>query len=91
MIKLWNKVLNNPEYMDDVMFKSTVHDEINYGIRASRLNEIGRVLENTMIFTVPEWEVPLTVEVSFGWSWGTLFSFVWNDEKGHYEPKREWV
>jgi DNA polymerase-1 len=88
MCKLWKYVLNHPDYKDDVMFKSTVHDEVNYGVRASRLNEIGRLLEKTMEFNVAEWAIPLTVEVSFGWTWGTTFAYEWNEEKGHYIPKK---
>jgi DNA polymerase I-like protein with 3'-5' exonuclease and polymerase domains len=88
MCQLWQGVLNAPEYKDDVMFKITVHDEINYGIRVNRLNEIARKLENTMTFDVVEWSVPLTVEVSLGWSWGMTFAFEWDSNKGHYVPKK---
>jgi DNA polymerase I-like protein with 3'-5' exonuclease and polymerase domains len=89
MCKVWKTILNSDEYKDDVMFKITVHDEINYGIRVSRLTDITRKLEKAMTFNVVEWAVPLTVEVSVGWSWGGQFTFVWNQELKEYIPKIE--
>jgi DNA polymerase-1 len=90
MKKLWDRVLNHPDYKNDVRFLSTVHDEINYSIKTHRLMEIAKILEDTMYFPLsPDWEVPLTVEVSFGWSWGSLFSFVWDSETSQYKPKKE--
>ncbi len=87
LCKLWRLVLNHPDYRDDVKFRSTVHDEINFGIKKERLTEIARELEKSMTFEIVEWEVPLTVEVSFGWTWGGLFSFEWDDYKQQYVPK----
>lgn len=88
MCRLWKQVLNHTDYKDDVKFKSTVHDEVNYGIRKERLNEIARKLESVMVFEIVEWDIPLTVEVSFGWTWGGLFAFEWNEDKKHYVPKK---
>jgi hypothetical protein len=87
MCKVWKEVLNNDEYKDDSMFKITVHDEINYGIRISRLNEITRKLEKSMTFNLAEWPIPLIVEVSIGWSWGGQFTFLWDNERQEYYPK----
>jgi len=89
MCKLWKNMLKLDEYREDVHFKSTVHDEINYGVRSNKLNEIARKLENLMTFHITEWQVPLTVEVSFGWSWGNLVTFSWDENKGQYVPKNE--
>lgn len=87
MCKLWKNVLNHPDYRDDVRFGLTVHDEIDYKCRAVRANEIGRVLEKTQEFTLPEWRVPIAVEVSFGWTWGQAFAYEWNEDESQYYPK----
>jgi DNA polymerase I-like protein with 3'-5' exonuclease and polymerase domains len=89
MCKLWQNVLNHPEYRDDARFLLTVHDEIDYEVKVSRLNEIARLLENNQVFELAEWPCRLDVEVSFGWRWGSLFAFEWDESQECYIPKME--
>lgn len=91
MIRLWKNLFNNDKYKDDVAFRCTIHDEIQYSIRASRAHEIMGVIEDNQTVKINEWPVPIIVECSFGTSMGSLFAFerVKDDsELGfHYEPK----
>lgn len=87
LCKLWTKILGNPEYREDVAWKATIHDEIDYCVRSSRANEIGRMIEKTQLFELPEWNVPIDVEASFGWNMGSLFAFWFDEEEKTYKPK----
>lgn len=93
MIRLWKNLLNNPEYRDDVAFRCTIHDEIQYSIRASRAHEILNLIEKNQTVVLKEWPIPIITEASVGWNMGSLFAFqkVEDDsELGfHYEPKLE--
>jgi hypothetical protein len=89
--RLWKKLLNTPEYHDDVRFLMTIHDEIQFGVRASRLNEITGIIEDCMLVHLPEWKVDIITEASFGFSSGGLFAWERvkdNTERGFtYRPK----
>lgn len=92
MLKLWKNLLNRDEYRHDVSFGITVHDEIDFKVRTSRASEIGRIIETTMRFERDDWVVPLDVELSMGWSWGSVFAMEWivTDKatgQGYYRPK----
>ena len=92
MIRLWKNLLNNPEYKDDVRFQCTIHDEIQYSVRASRINEILGLIEDNQTLRLKEWRVPITTEGSLGFSMGGLFAFerIFDNEektKWHYVPK----
>ena len=94
LIRLWRRLLNHPSYRDDVKFMCTIHDEVQFGIRASRLNEIVGIIEDAMLITLPEWRVPITTSASLGFTPGSLFEFERvNDNpektKWHYVPKLE--
>jgi hypothetical protein len=86
MIRLWDSILNNPKARDKVRFLSTVHDEINYSIKKQYMHKMGMALQQTMDFSIPEWPVDLPTEISFGWSWGSLFAFSLNEETNLFEP-----
>lgn len=90
MCKLWDRLLNNPEYRDDVAWRATIHDEIQYCIRSTRASEIVPIIEETMRVKLPEWPVVIEVEASVGWSMGGVFAFQkvgHPDGTWHYEPK----
>jgi len=71
----------------DLLFHPLVHDEINYLVRTTKINELTPQLMELMTVQEKDWPVPMTVEVEFGNSWGHCFSFVWDGE--NYNPKFE--
>lgn len=90
MCKLWDRLLNNPEYRDDVAWRATIHDEIQYCVRSTRANEIVSIIEDTQRIKLPEFPVVIEVEASVGWSMGGVFAFQKIDHPDgtwHYEPK----
>ena len=92
MIRLWRNVFTNPYYNEDVRFMLTIHDEIGYSVRCSRLNEIMGVIEDNQTVILEGWPVPIITEASCGWSVGELFAWerVYDTEdksKWHYIPK----
>ena len=75
MCRLWDNLLNNPKYKDDVRFMITIHDEIGYSVKASRAHEIMDLIEKNQTIVLKEWPVPIITEASCGWSVGGLFAF----------------
>ena len=75
MCRLWDNLLNNPKYMNDVRFMITIHDEIGYSVKASRAHEIMDLIEKNQTIVLKEWPVPIITEASCGWSVGGLFAF----------------
>ena len=75
MCRLWDNLLNNPKYKDDVRFMITIHDEIGYSVKASRAHEIMDQIEKNQTIVLKEWPVPIITEASCGWSVGGLFAF----------------
>lgn len=75
MCRLWDNLLNNPKYRDDVRFMITIHDEIGYSVRASKAHEIMDLIEKNQTIILKEWPVPIITEASCGWSVGGLFAF----------------
>ena len=91
MVRLWKNLLNHPDYKDDVRFLITIHDEIGYAVKASRVNEIVSIIEENQTVVLKEWRVPIITEASIGWSVGGLFAWEKvpdNTERGFtYRPK----
>lgn len=86
LVKLWHNLLGNPEYRNDVKFMLTIHDEIGYGVRASKLEEITDLIVEYQTMRLDSWQAPIITEPSFGFSVGRLYDFKYNEETGHYEP-----
>lgn len=80
-MKLWKNIwesITNPE--DYIRFQITVHDEIDFVIRNDVLHIlVPKVIEN-MQLQMPDWEIPLTVGLSFGPTFGAQYE--WS-----YDPK----
>ena len=87
LIRLWNSLLNNPKYKDDVRFLITIHDEINYSIKKSRLKEILKIIKENMEIQPPGWPIKMEVGIEIGTNWGTTFAFEFKD--GELVPKYE--
>lgn len=80
MIHLWTRILNHVDYKQDAAFRVMVHDEINFAVSLSRLDEICRLLQEVMTLRIKGWQVPMEVGVSVGPSWGVLFPFELTDQ-----------
>ena len=91
MVKLWKNLLNHPDYKDDVRFLVTIHDEIQFVVRASKVNEITSLIEENMTLVLKEWRVPIITEASIAFTSGSLFAWEKvqdNTERGFtYRPK----
>ena len=87
LCKLWSKLLNNPEYREDVAWRVTIHDEIGYCVRTSKAEEIVQIIEELMTVKLPEFPVTIAVEASIGWSMGGVFAVAYDKEKERYVPK----
>ena len=92
MCRLWNNLLDNPDYRDDVRFMITIHDEIGYAVRRSRVYEIMDLIEKNQTIVLKEWPVPIITEISAGTSVGNIFAFEKyedpNSKTGfYYRPK----
>lgn len=89
MIKVYDNVLTNDKYKDDARFISTIHDEANFAVRKSKMEEVIPVLMKNMELSVPNWPVDMECDFELGNNWGHCFEFV-NDEKtGEYRPNWE--
>lgn len=94
MCRLWSNLLDNPKYRDDVRFMITIHDEIGYAVRRTRVHEIMSLIEENQTIVLKEWPVPIITEISAGTSVGNIFAFEKcedpNSELGfYYRPKLE--
>lgn len=80
-MKLWKNIFGKiPNIEDFVRFQITVHDEIDFIVRNDVLNIIVPELIKNMQTQMPDWEIPLTVGLSFGPTFGTQYEF-------KYDPK----
>lgn len=89
MIRLWNKLLNHPEYKEHARFITTVHDEVDFAIRSKYLEQLLPIAIECMRFELPEWPVVIDVSPSVGFSWGSLFELHYDRKTGHFSPKLE--
>ena len=59
----------------DFYFHPLVHDELNVLVRDELVLEITPRIMDIMTVQEKDWAIPMTVEVSFGHDWGTIFPF----------------
>lgn len=80
-MKLWKNIFGKiPNIEDFVRFQITVHDEIDFIVRNDVLNIIVPEIIKNMQTQMPDWEIPLTVGLSFGPTFGTQYEW-------KYDPK----
>jgi hypothetical protein len=61
-------------FYGDAMFRGTIHDEIDFVVKKSRLKEFVDVITGIMEGSgKKDWRVPMEVEVSIGNNWGEVF------------------
>lgn len=89
-IKLWNKFFVNWNNHKYISFLNTVHDEINYSIDKSKVNEITKLVIPCMRLQLPGWEFPMEVGLEIGNRWGQTFAFAFDKKTFDIlEPKSE--
>jgi DNA polymerase I-like protein with 3'-5' exonuclease and polymerase domains len=81
MIQL-DKAIKNHGYQDDLFILLTVHDELVFEMRESKLDELVKFIEDTMTFSIEKlsklgihWKVPITADGDIGDSWGIKLSY----------------
>lgn len=75
-IKLWKDIweqLGHPE--DYIRFQITVHDEIDFIIKNEVLNILVPKVIQCMQTQMPDWEIPLTIGLSFGPTFGQQYEW----------------
>lgn len=71
-VELWYRFLSDKEFADNVIYHSTVHDEISLLVRPTYLKKAYDILKGIMYFHPKEFKVPMIAEPAVGTSWGTL-------------------
>ena len=81
--KFYNKYTKDPFYKDKVRFVLSLHDEFVSSVTKDPKYFTDIVLDiGKLMCDMPfNWPVPLTVSYSFGHDWGSLFPFIYKDEK----------
>lgn len=75
-IKLWKNIFTNIKNAEDyVRFQITVHDEIDFIVRNDVIHIIMPEIIKNMQTQMPDWEIPLTVGLSFGPTFGQQYEF----------------
>jgi DNA polymerase-1 len=74
LVKIYNE-LNDLLRNRDLILSSTVHDEINFGIKRDKFFDIVPKILNIVDIKIPEWVVPMEVSMAIGTSWGNMFDF----------------
>ena len=79
-IKLWNNIFSKIKNSEDyIRFQVSVHDEIDFIIRNDVLTIMVPEIIKNMQTQMPDWEVPLTIGLSFGPTFGAQYEY-------HYDP-----
>lgn len=81
LIRLWNDLFV-PYYSKGVRWIGTIHDEINYLVPKSILNEVAPIIMRCQTIKLPDWPVTLEPDFSCGTSFGSLipFNLIYNDD-----------
>ena len=80
-IKLWKNLFSAITNVEDyVRFQITVHDEIDFIVRNDVIHIIVPQIIKNMQCQMPDWEIPLTIGLSFGPTFGQQYE--WD-----YDPK----
>lgn len=81
LVRLW-KDLFVPYKDKGVRWVCTIHDEINYVVPRSLINEVAPIIMRCQTIKLPDWPVVLEPDLSCGSSFGSLFPFyvIYNDD-----------
>jgi DNA polymerase I-like protein with 3'-5' exonuclease and polymerase domains len=74
LVRLW-KDLFVPYKDKGVRWVGTIHDEINYVVPRSLVNEVAPIIMRCQTIKLPDWKVVLEPDMSIGTSFGSLIPF----------------
>lgn len=87
MIRVY-KAIEKHGLFDDCKMLMTIHDELDFEITETRLNEILPILVDAMMVKVPEWPLPLKVDVEVGPTWGDITDYEFEHQGEPVSVKR---
>lgn len=87
IIKCEMERIKNKEWRDSVVFRTTVHDELNNAVLFPYLGTYYKKVNEMMTFHPKEFEIPLTVDTGVGTTWGDCLDIVGIDSEGKLIPK----
>lgn len=70
MVKSDKYLLENQIDLDQARLVLSIHDELQWMVKESLLDTVGKGLVSQMLFHIPKWTVQLTVDVKVGEVWG---------------------
>lgn len=70
LVKFMKLAQNDPEWRANVGFLVTVHDEVNFWVKAPYLHKATAKIQEIMNFKPDNFEVPIRVELGVGTCWG---------------------
>lgn len=88
VVRLW-KELFIPYRDKGVRWIGTIHDEINYLVPKSLLDEVIPIIMECQTIKLPDWPVPLLPDLSIGKSFGELIPFEYDFDTHKYKPAIE--
>lgn len=74
LVRLW-KDLFIPYKDKGIRWVGTIHDEINYVVPRSLINEVAPIIMRCQTIKLPDWKVVLEPDMSIGTSFGSLIPF----------------
>lgn len=70
------KLIKEKGWEEDVNMLLTVHDEIDFEVRETKLDEIVPALRDKMEIKLSKWPVALTVDVEVAKDWGSVSKYI---------------
>jgi len=88
LIKIYNGILNNPEFKDNVFFMNTIHDEINLSVtkEPEMLKKVVKRMGDLMLHKMPNGPVPIISELDIGNCMGLVWPFEQDEETLELKP-----
>jgi DNA polymerase-1 len=91
LIKVYKNIIDAPMYRDKglIYFLSTIHDEINFSVSKSILNEACYKIGKEMEHKIPGYPVPIITDLEIGNSMGLTWKFDQDLETLELTPRYE--
>lgn len=78
-MRLWNNIFNKIDHAEDyIRFQITVHDEIDFLVKNEVIDILMPEVIKNMQVQMPDWEIPLTVGLSFGPTFGQQYEWAYD-------------
>jgi len=80
LIKIYDRLIVNPKYHNKIVFKSTIHDEINFSVAYDFVEKAAKYTEELMNHKMPGCPVIITTGLEIGHSMGLTWKFNQDNE-----------